>query len=45
MCFLYDSLRAQKVIFDYKARPLMARVRYVKEGKEVLQEKLFCIYF
>ena len=26
--FLCDNLRAQKIIFEYKARPLMARVRY-----------------
>ena len=27
MCFLCDNLRAQKIISEYKARPLMARVR------------------
>ena len=25
--FLCDNLRVQKIIFEYKARPLMARVR------------------
>ena len=29
MCFLCDNWRLQKIIFEYTARPLMARVRYV----------------
>ena len=28
MFFLCDNLRAQKIFFEYKARPLMAQVRY-----------------
>ena len=30
MSFLCDNRRVQKIIFEYKARPLMARVRYLK---------------
>ena len=29
MSFLCDNQRLQKIIFEYKARPLMARVRYL----------------
>ena len=29
MSFLCDNPRLQKIIFEYKMRPLMARVRYI----------------
>ena len=29
MRFLCDNLRAEKIVFEYKLRHLMARVRYV----------------
>ena len=35
MSFLCDNLRFQTIIFEYKLRHLMVRVRYVKE-KEIL---------
>ena len=33
MSFLCDNLRVQEIIFEYKARPLMARVRYMSHVK------------
>ena len=34
MSFLFDNPRAQKIIFEYKARPLMARVRYITKVRD-----------
>ena len=30
MSFLHGNLKAQKIIFDLKPRPLLARLRYLK---------------
>ena len=39
MPFLCDNLRGQKIIFEYKLRHLLARVRYVQKIHILIEKK------